>query len=165
MSTSPRADRQTRNRVHVLVGAVREFSTAAVILHAAVAERTGIGLIELKALDILQRVGMQTAGEIAGVTGLKPSSVTSLVDRLRRRGFVTRRRDPHDRRRVLIRPTSRLERVIAPLFAGVNHRMRTHFEQYGATQADLIGECFRRAAQDLREETTLILGLAAYRPT
>ena len=156
MSTSARADSPTHRRIQDLVSAAREYSTAAVMLHAAVAQHLGIGLTELKTLDILQRLGMQTAGQIGQVTGLKPSSVTSLVERLRRRGYVTHRRDPADRRRVLIRATARLGSEIAPLFAGVNRRMRSHFEKYGEVQAHLIQECFRRAAQALREETAMI---------
>ncbi len=43
-----------------------------------------------------------TPGWLAGQLGLDASSVTALVDRMERVGHVRRRRDPSDRRRVLL---------------------------------------------------------------
>jgi DNA-binding MarR family transcriptional regulator len=43
-----------------------------------------------------------TAGQIAQLSGLSTGAVTGVIDRLERRGFVRRVRDPHDRRKVLV---------------------------------------------------------------
>jgi DNA-binding MarR family transcriptional regulator len=43
--------------------------------------------------------------------GLSPGAVTTVLDRLERRGFVTRTRDPSDRRRVTVRPTPEANRL------------------------------------------------------
>jgi MarR family transcriptional regulator, negative regulator of the multidrug operon emrRAB len=44
------------------------------------------------------RQGAQTAGRLGQEVGLSPTSVTRLVDRLERRGLVSRRRESEDRR-------------------------------------------------------------------
>ena len=52
-----------------------------------------------RCLDVIdQRPGI-TAGELATAVGLSPGAVTTALDRLEARGFVSRERDPADRRR------------------------------------------------------------------
>src|SRR5215469_10642105 len=88
--------------VHQALGAVRELSSAAVLFQAALAESRGLSFIEAKALDLLERFGPLTAGELSTRSGLAPASVTGLVDRLVRKGVVRRSPHPRDGRRVLI---------------------------------------------------------------
>lgn len=88
--------------VHQVLGAVRELSSAAVLFQAALAESRGLSFIEAKAVDLLERFGPLTAGELSTRSGLAPASVTGLVDRLVRKGVVRRGPHPRDGRRVLI---------------------------------------------------------------
>ena len=46
--------------------------------------------------------GPQTASAVARQIGLTPAAVTALIDRLEKRGFVRRKADPNDRRKVLV---------------------------------------------------------------
>ncbi|MCU7823439.1 MarR family winged helix-turn-helix transcriptional regulator [Kitasatospora sp. DSM 101779] len=80
----------------------RESSAVTVMFHSAIAEKAGLGATESKTLDLLQRSGPLTAKELAERSGLAPASVTGLVDRLERKGFVRRVQHPTDRRRVLV---------------------------------------------------------------
>jgi DNA-binding MarR family transcriptional regulator len=80
----------------------RELSTAAVMFHTAVAAKGGLTATETKALDLLERLGPLTAGELSEQSGLAPASVTGLIDRLERKGVARRIPHPQDRRRVLI---------------------------------------------------------------
>lgn len=86
----------------MVMEAGRNLGAAAVLFHSAVADRMGLTAIEEKALDFILRQGPLTAGELVEHTGLAPSSVTALTDRLARKGFVERRPDPEDARRVRI---------------------------------------------------------------
>lgn len=79
-------------------------STLAVFFHAAIAEQVGLGPTDEKTLFLLRGMGSLTAGEIAQHTGLTTASVTNLIDRLERKGFVQRVRDASDRRRVIVQP-------------------------------------------------------------
>lgn len=82
--------------------AARAHSTATVLFHTAINARQGLSATEGKALDLLTRYGALTAGQLAEHARLSPASVTELVDRLERKGFVRRGRDDSDRRRVLV---------------------------------------------------------------
>jgi len=80
----------------------RAQSAATVMFHTAVAARQGLSATEEKALDLLERHGPLTAGELARHSGLAPASVTGLINRLERKGFARRVRNPNDRRSVLV---------------------------------------------------------------
>ena len=96
----------------------RASSAATVMFHTAVAARQGLSASEEKALDLLERSGPLTAGELARRAGLAPASVTALVDRLERKGFARRIPNPGDGRSVLVEVDSeRVYATVAPLFA------------------------------------------------
>ena len=66
------------------------------------------------------RAGPHTAGRLGELAGLSAASVSRLVDRLERRGLVSRRRDDEDRRLVLVHLEPAGERLLgeARVFKG-----------------------------------------------
>jgi DNA-binding MarR family transcriptional regulator len=88
--------------VRQVLGAVRDWSSASVAFQAALAEARGLSFVEARTLDLLERSGPLTAGELSTRSRLAPASVTGLVDRLVRKGAVRRTPHPEDGRRVLI---------------------------------------------------------------
>src|ERR687892_862371 len=96
-----------------LMQAGRAQSAATIMFHTAVAARHGLGASEEKALDLLERFGPLTAGELASHAGLAPPSVTGLINRLEAKGFARRIPNPKDRRSVLIEIDR--ERVMASI--------------------------------------------------
>lgn len=162
MSSHRDPKRERDERIAALMFAGRDYSTAAVMFHRAVADQFGLSVSDLKTLDILQRLGPQTAGDIATHTSLAPASVTSLIDRLEKKGLVRRSRDRGgDRRRVVVKLTPKLERTVAPLFASLSRRMRTRFERYRAEEIEVIREFLSAGAREMREEAAkLIAGVS-----
>jgi DNA-binding MarR family transcriptional regulator len=75
------------------------------------AERLGVNRTDLNCLDIIQRVGSLTAGELATQSGLTTGAVTAVVDRLERAGYVRRVRDDEDRRRVMVEVTPEFQQL------------------------------------------------------
>ena len=53
-------------------------------------------------IRIVGRFPSIAAGELAEILHVHPSTLTGIVERLRRRGMLRRRRDPHDGRRLLL---------------------------------------------------------------
>jgi len=98
-----------------------------------VAARLGINRTDMRALDILDQRGPMSAGALADAMHLSSGAITTLVDRLERSGWAQRRRDPEDRRRVLIEPGSRLGREIEafymPLFHGTAKLLEAHSDE------------------------------------
>jgi DNA-binding MarR family transcriptional regulator len=154
--TVPKATRD--EQIADLLAAGREYSTAAMMLHHAVAERFGLSVTDLKTLDVLQRRGALTAGEIASHTSLATASVTSLIDRLEGKRLVRRRRDPADRRHVVVQLTSKMETTIAPLFESLSRRMLARFQRYDAHQIGLIRDFLADGAGEMREEAAKLTG-------
>lgn len=114
----------------------RDQSNAAVMFHSALAAQVGLGAVEEKALDLLQRDGPLSPGELARRTGLKPASVTGLLDRLEGRGFVRRVRDPRDGRRLLVQADVDRLSDIARLFDDLSQRLDEFYA--GFSVAELV---------------------------
>ncbi len=83
-------------------------------IHERLWQRAHITLPQLTVLREL-RTGPQGAGKLGGAVGVSPTSLTRLVDRLERRGLVSRRRDVDDRRCVEIRLEAAGERLLGQL--------------------------------------------------
>jgi DNA-binding MarR family transcriptional regulator len=66
------------------------------------------------------RAGPQTAGRLGELAGLSPTSISRLVDRLEKRGLVSRTRDSEDRRIVEVHLEPAGERLLgeAKVFKG-----------------------------------------------
>jgi len=78
---------------------------AGVVLHSnEVAKQVGLGPSDSQFLGLLRLDGPLTPGRLAELTGLTTGTVTGVLDRLERGGFVRRERDAADRRRVVVTP-------------------------------------------------------------
>jgi DNA-binding MarR family transcriptional regulator len=152
LSTAP-----GRNDIAALVNAARDYSTAAVMLHGAIADRFRLSATDLKTLDLLQRMGPLAAGEIATRTGLATGSVTSVIDRLEKKRFVRRVRDRTDRRRVVVMLTIHFEQTVVPLFSSLERRMGARGRKVESERIGLLRDFLSGCAADMREETAAVL--------
>jgi DNA-binding MarR family transcriptional regulator len=97
--------RSPASRPQLLTGldeAIRKLSAQSVLISDLVATRVGLNSTDLECLDLLYLAGATTAGRLSAHTGLTTGATTAAIDRLERAGFVARRRDPNDRRVVLV---------------------------------------------------------------
>jgi DNA-binding MarR family transcriptional regulator len=64
---------------------------------------------------------------LADLTGLTTGAVTGIIDRLEQAGFARREKDPHDRRRVIVRIAMKpeVERRVSQA-AGKRENLRAH---------------------------------------
>ncbi|KWX02403.1 Transcriptional regulatory protein [Carbonactinospora thermoautotrophica] len=154
-------DRRGGRRAELLAAlheAGRNHSNAAVMFHAAVSARMGLGATEEKTLDLLERLGPLTAGEIAERSGLAPASVSGLIDRLERKGFVRRVRDTADRRRVIVEIDHDRIAGFGALFEGLVRRLNDLYASYTDDQLELILDFLRRSASIQRDATAELTG-------
>jgi len=85
----------------------------------------GVDQGEAHVLSALARGPMTVAALVAAV-GVKRSTLTNILDRLERRGLVTREINPNDRRSFVVRPTRGGERAakkVAAAFAAVDAKL------------------------------------------
>jgi len=132
----------------------RAQSEATVMFHTTVAAKQGLSATEEKALDLLDRSGPLTAGELARRSGLAPASVTGLIDRLERKGFVRRVPNPDDRRSVLVEvEAERVFASMAPLFADWVRSLEELYAGYTDEQLETILHFLIEAARRQRQAT------------
>jgi MarR family transcriptional regulator, organic hydroperoxide resistance regulator len=76
-------------------------------LHALTARLADLDLpaADINALANLAGSTGQTVGTVATATATRPSTLTSLLDRLTKRGYIVRETDPGDRRSFVVRLT------------------------------------------------------------
>lgn len=135
----PSPGRKTRAElVRELDLAGRSLSTAAVLFHAALAAKQGLTATETKALDLVARLGPMTAGELGERAGLAPASVTGLLDRLERKGFARRVRDPADGRRVLVEVVPDSTVAFMPHFEALLREMHALYASFTVEQLTTI---------------------------
>ena len=156
-AASDRRPEPSGRRAELLEGltlAGRASSVATVMFHTAVAARQGLNASEEKALDLLERSGPLTAGELARQTGLAPASVTGLVSRLERKGFARRIPNPDDRRSVLVEvDAERLYARVAPLFGDWARSLQELYAGYTDDQLEVILHFLTEAARRQQEAT------------
>jgi DNA-binding MarR family transcriptional regulator len=95
----------------------------------AVGEIYGLNAAERLALSFLWP-DPQTASAIARHVRLTPAAVTALIDRLEKRGFVRRKADPTDRRKVLVEADKEAMRVTAEAYLPLRDRGAASLAKY-----------------------------------
>jgi DNA-binding MarR family transcriptional regulator len=136
----------------------RTISAQNVLISQALAAQLGINASDFECLDLARHAEAEpvTAGKLAATTGLTSGAITGVLDRLERAGLVKRERDAADRRKVIVRPTSCVERTISPLFEPLHRSMTKMWASYSDTQLDLILDFLTKVRDVMgRESTTL----------
>lgn len=121
-----------------LLNELRQNSARAVMLHQLISEKLGLNATDHKCLDFLQSSGPVTAGRLAELTGLTTGAVTSIIDRLEQAGYVMRDKDPHDRRRVLVKPIDGASAPISPLFESILQATLQLLSRYNEQETRVI---------------------------
>jgi DNA-binding MarR family transcriptional regulator len=121
----------------------------------AAAEYFGVNRTAMRCMDVLDRAGQLTAGEIARQTGLTSGAVTALLDRLERAGWVRRLRDATDRRRIQVELTEKARQGAAEVY-GPFGEMLSEFEKYSEAELRFITHYTERGSELLLEQAARI---------
>jgi DNA-binding MarR family transcriptional regulator len=135
-----------------LGGMIVRYQDATQRYDEAVGEVHGLGPAERLCLSLLH-AGPQSASAIARQVRLTPAAVTALIDRLESRGFVRRKADAGDRRKVLVEMAEAATAVVRDAYLPMQEAGVTLLEKY--TEAEL--RLFARILADslaVQEEMT-----------
>jgi DNA-binding MarR family transcriptional regulator len=127
----------------------------------AAAAHIGINQTDLICLNALFRQGPMSAGQLASAIGLTSGATTTAIDRLERAGYVHRRNDPNDRRRVLVVASEDGARQAFALFDGLLDALARLAGTYTDEQLALLQGLIR----DLRQIITAYAAELRNRPT
>ena len=109
--------------------------------------------IDLDCLDIVSANGPISPSTLARLTGLHPATLTGILDRLEKGGWIARDRDPADRRSLLLRALPERSRDMFRLYADMNTRMDDLCAGYDTEQLETIAGFLQRATSAGREAT------------
>ncbi len=123
--------------IEAVTAGVRSCHRAADALDDAVAARFGVNRTDLRHLALLYD-GRLSAGQLSERSGLSPAAMTSLIDRLERKGYVRRVRDAADRRRVFVELTDAARRAACDLYGPVAADARDLLGGYTDDQLTLL---------------------------
>jgi DNA-binding MarR family transcriptional regulator len=156
----PRTSSTRRALVARNAEVMRDFMAHAVLFQDAVARSAGLNGTDLQAVGLLVAGGPATPGELAARTGLTAGgAITAVVDRLERAGFVTRSRDPQDRRRVLVSAVpDAIAEAVGPAYAGVTQRWGEVLAALSDEQLEFANDLLARAAEVNRAEVERMRG-------
>jgi DNA-binding MarR family transcriptional regulator len=143
---------QRASRMERYVPQIREFAARDGLFHEAVAKTIGMHSTDEKVLRLLGAETM-TAGDLVNHTGLTGAAVTALVDRLIKLGYVTRERDPHDRRKVVIRAVNAKLRDINQLYGGLRGALQALLSKYDTAEFETIMDFLINATAAMAEQT------------
>ena len=110
--------RGTPDEIRALDAYVK-LSRAAAAVEAAVNKHladAGLTLSQFGVLEALWHLGPLSQGALARKILKSPANLTTVLDNLERRGLILRRRDPRDRRVLIVEPTDAGAERIARLF-------------------------------------------------
>ena len=141
------------------IEAIRGWQTDQDIFDDAAATYAGLNRTDFRCLDIIDREGPLTAGELAAASRLTSGAITAVLDRLEARGFVHRIRDAADRRRVVVQAAPNLMEQGAAIYGPIAVEGLRQIQAYSDDELALIVEFMERGREMLKEHTTRVLGL------
>ncbi len=134
---------------------------------AAAASTLGVNRTDLRCLEILLQQQAALPSQLGARLGLTTGSVTAMLDRLERLGFLTRAPDPRDRRKVIIRATPQAtQKVWVEIYQPLVTEGFGDIAHYSAAELAVVSDYLRRGRQLYERHLARVRGMpAAKRPS
>jgi DNA-binding MarR family transcriptional regulator len=147
------AARRARRLRTAIRESLRELSIQLSLLNHHVSARVDLKDVDLDCLDLINRCGPLSPGALAQRAGLHPATMTGILDRLERGGWVARDRSTSDRRAVLVRAVRDRNPELLHLYSGMNTSMDQICAEYSEAELQLLADFLRRTADAGRTAT------------
>ena len=147
MSSETSADeRRVKRRLTLDVrDSMRELSIQLDLLNHQVSQRLDMRDVDLDCLDLIGRHGPLGASALARLAGLHPATMTGVLDRLEKGGWIVRERSAEDRRAIVVRAAKDRGAEIYALYSGMNASMEQLLDGYSPQELTVIADFLTRA--------------------
>lgn len=115
-------------------------------LNDAVGSNVELLSVDLSVLDLLDRQGPMSPRNVTDLTGIHPATLTGILDRLEQGGWLARRPDPVDRRRMIVEAVSDRGGELVRLYAPMTKAVAALCSEYSPEELAAIVDFVERAA-------------------
>jgi len=161
MTSKVSTDRKPHNRRGLsaeIRQSLRELRLQLSLLNHRVGARLDLKDIDLDCLDLMARHGALSPSELARHAGMHPATMTGILDRLERGGWIGRDRDPSDRRAVVVRVKPQRAAEVIRLYSRMNASMDQICAGYDEKELEVLADFLQRATDAGRGATDELAG-------
>ena len=145
----PAAARHRRRLNRAVKESLRDLGAQLSLLNHSVGARLDLKATDLECLAHINRYGPHRPSTLARRGGLHPATMTGILDRLERDGWIVRSRDPSDRRGVIVQAARGRGAEILRLYlvdSGMNAAMDQICAGYEDKDLEVLADFLRRTA-------------------
>jgi DNA-binding MarR family transcriptional regulator len=160
MSPGPVGEVRRRKRLSATIKrSLRELRMQLALLNLQVGAHLDLKDVDLDCLDLIASHGPLSPSALARRAGLHPATMTGVLDRLERGGWISRERDPADRRAVRVRALPHRMAEMFGLFSGMNGAMDQLCAGYQPGELEIIADFLQRTATAGRSATDALAAI------
>lgn len=124
----------------------RDVNNQIALLSHHVSSRVELRDVDLDCLDFLAQHGATSPSSLARRAGVHPATMTGVIDRLEKGGWIARERDPNDRRAVVVSVRQDAIGEVFRHYEGMNAQMDAVCADYSPAELELIAGFLQRTA-------------------
>ena len=149
------AARRRRRLTTTIKESLRAMTNQLSLLNHQVSTHLELNDVDLDCLDLIVLHGPLSPSALARRAGLHPATMTGILDRLERGGWITRERghDASDRRAVAVRALRDRGAEVFRLYAGMNSSMDEICAAYAETELRLLADFLHHTTDAGRHAT------------
>ena len=150
--------RRGRRLATEIKDSLRELSNQLSLLNHQVSVHLDLKDVDLDCLDLITRYGPISPSALARRAGLHPATMTGVLDRLQKNGWIVREREPDavDRRAVTVRALRERGAEVYQLYSGMNSTMDELLADYSEAELKLLAEFLQRTTTAGHAATTAL---------
>jgi DNA-binding MarR family transcriptional regulator len=137
---------------------LRELRVQLSLLNYRVGAHLDLNDVDLDCLDLIALRGPLSPSALARHAGLHPATITGILDRLERSGWVARGRDASDRRAIVVRALHHRSAELVQLYAGMNASIDQICADYGDAELKVLATFLAQTADAGRTATERLAG-------